>query len=83
MTKVLRLLALFLLVLAARPAASSSCRALVTCYSLPQYYFADPSWQYSHQCCDIYDDTTVWNVFIDSADNWYLVRYYDPNAIPP
>jgi hypothetical protein len=46
----------------------------VTCYAyLPQYSYANPSWRYSHQCCDLQNHTTIWNVYIDSADNWYLV----------
>jgi hypothetical protein len=76
MTKLLRLLAVLLFVLAARPAAAVQCNNLgmPLCFSyLPEYQTPDPSWRYSHQCCDQRDYTTVWYVYIDSAENWYLV----------
>ncbi|HEV7508946.1 MAG TPA: hypothetical protein VGS07_28985 [Thermoanaerobaculia bacterium] len=82
MTKLLRLLAVLLFVFAARPAAATLCNngPMVTCFDyLPQYQTADPSWRYSHQCCDLHNHTTVWYVYIDSADNWYLVG----TDIPP
>jgi hypothetical protein len=62
-------------VIATRPApAAQTCDYLVTCYDyLPKSQFADPSWQYSHQCCDVNDHTTIWNVYIDFRNRWHLV----------
>jgi len=74
--KLLRLLAVLLFVLAARPAAAAPCNngSMPTCFAyLPQYQYANPAWRYSHQCCDLNNHTTVWYVYIDTADNWYLV----------
>lgn len=77
MTKLLRTLTFLLFtfgVLAIRPATAQTCDYLVTCFDyLPEHQFADPSWQYSHQCCDLDDHTTIWNVYIDFRNRWHLV----------
>jgi hypothetical protein len=78
MTRLLSALTVLLFafgVFATQPAAAyPTCDYdLVTCYSdLPEYSFADPAWQYSHQCCDLEDHTTIWNVYI-FGNRWYLV----------
>jgi hypothetical protein len=70
MPKLLRLLAFLLFavtVLANRPAAAF----IPMCYDgLPKSAYADPSWQYSHQC---YEGTTIWYVYIDLLGKWHLV----------
>jgi hypothetical protein len=61
-------------VFATQPAAATTCNNLVTCYAyLPEHQYADPSWTYSHQCCDLEDHTTIWNVYIDFRGRWHLV----------
>jgi hypothetical protein len=66
-------------VFATQPAAAT-CNNLVTCYAyLPEHSYPDPSWQYSHQCCDLEDHTTIWNVYIDFRGRWHLVG----SNIPP
>lgn len=60
-------------VFATQPAAAA-CNNLVTCYAyLPEHSYPHPSWQYSHQCCDLEDHTTIWNVYIDFRGKWHLV----------
>ena len=55
-------------------AAGPTCDALVTCYGyLPEHQTANPAWRYSHQCCDLEDHTTIWNVYIDWRGKWHLV----------
>ena len=62
-------------VFANQPAPAATCSNLVTCYAyLPEHQYPDPSWQYSHQCCDLEDKTTIWNVYIDFRGRWHLVR---------
>lgn len=77
MTKTLRALAVLLFVFAAfaaQPASAASCSNLVTCFDyLPEYQTPNPLWTYSHQCCDLDDGTTVWNVYIDFRGKWFLV----------
>jgi hypothetical protein len=79
MIRLLRLLPVLLIsfgALAIRPATAArlTCDYLVTCYSnLPKSSYADPSWRYSHQCCDLQNHTTIWYVYIDSANRWHLV----------
>lgn len=69
-----------LAVAATHPAPAQSCDALVTCFDyLPKHGYPDPSWQYSHQCCDLENHTTVWYVYIDSGSQWHLVS----STIPP
>jgi hypothetical protein len=61
-------------VFATQPAAATTCNHLVTCYAyLPKHPYPDPSWNYSHQCCDLDNHTTVWNVYIDFRGKWHLV----------
>ena len=77
MAKLLRTLVVLLFVLgvsAARPAVAATCDYLVTCFDyLPQHQYADPSWVYSHQCCDLCNHTTIWYVYIDFRGRWHLV----------
>ncbi|HKI04706.1 MAG TPA: hypothetical protein VKK31_22185 [Thermoanaerobaculia bacterium] len=78
MTKVLRTLIVLLfalVVIATRPApAVSNCDYLVTCFDyLPKQGYPDPSWQYSHVCCDLNNHSTIWNVYIDFRGKWHLV----------
>jgi hypothetical protein len=78
MTRLLRLLPVLLIAfstMAIRPATAArpACFGLVTCYSnLPKHQYADPSWRYSHACCDLDNHTTVWYVYIDSLNHWHL-----------
>jgi hypothetical protein len=58
-------------VLATTPAAAQTCSALPTCFKLPKYSYPQPSWTYSHQCCE--NQNTVWNVYVDSLGRWRLV----------
>lgn len=70
----LAILLLALTALATRPATAATCSALVTCYSnLPKHSYPQSTWQYSHQCCDLQNHTTVWNVYIDRLGKWHLV----------
>lgn len=77
MTKFLRLLAGLLFVLVACPAMAIDCRdePMPRCFNyLPKVQSPDPAWQYSHECCDMYDDyRRSWYVYMDGAGNWYLV----------
>lgn len=77
MTRLLLALTILLFafgVLATQPAAASTCDYLVTCYAyLPEHQYPQSSWQYSHQCCDLEDHTTIWNVYIDFRGRWHLV----------
>ena len=67
-------------VFAPQPAAATSCSYLVTCFAyLPEHSYPNSSWQYSHQCCDLEDGTTIWNVYIDFRGKWHLVS----STIPP
>lgn len=83
MTKLLRRLTFLLFisgVLAALPATAQSCDYLVTCYAyLPEHQVAESLWVYSHQCCDLEDHTTIWDVYIDFRNRWHLVS----TSIPP
>jgi hypothetical protein len=77
MTRILRTLPFLLFgfgVLALPAVASANCDNLVTCFDyLPEHQTADPSWQYSHQCCDLQDHNTIWYVYIDFRGHWHLV----------
>ena len=67
-------------VLATRSATAQTCDYLVTCFDyLPEHQVAAPSWVYSHQCCDLQDHTTIWNVYVDFKGKWHLVS----TSIPP
>ena len=87
MTRFLRALAVLLFafcVFAPQPAAAATCNQLVTCYAyLPEHWYPDPSWQYSHQCCDLEDHTTIWNVYIDFRNKWHLVSSNIPPYLEP
>ena len=86
MAKLLRTLTVLLFlgtVLTASPAAAQTCDYLVTCFDyLPEHQTPHPAWQYSHQCCDLNDHTTIWYVYIDFADRWHLVRTQGPVIDP-
>lgn len=79
MTRLLRVLTVSLFAVGAfattQPAtAAGSCSNLVTCYGyLPEHQTASSLWTYSHQCCDLEDGTTIWNVYIDPRGKWHLV----------
>ena len=55
-------------VFAAGPAVAA--RFIPTCFNLPKFQVADPSWRYSHECRE---GTVIWYVYIDSMERWYLV----------
>jgi hypothetical protein len=83
MSKLLRLLSVALLAMAAFTSSPAFAYrefnpySLPTCFSgLPTAWAPDPSWQYSH-LCNI--GTTVWIVYIDSTEQWYLVRTSVPD----
>lgn len=49
---------------------ASAAPFIPTCYNLPKYQVADPSWQYSHQCRE---NTTIWYVYVKTTGQWVLV----------
>lgn len=76
MPKFLRSLAVPLFAVTTLATLPAAAQFIPTCYNLPKYQVAHPSWQYSHQCRE---GTTIWYVYIDSRGKWYLVS----TNVPP